>query len=210
MRRVPRPFVLAFAGGATAAVVLALARASTRRDPATLHSSTAELVELASQGLGIVIAALLLAGVVGLRRREPAPEVGLLVVGAITLLAAAIARPICEHVVFERLPDYLAVLDARRWLGRVDTTGAVAFAAGLVFLGAHTERVRSLAVPVLGLAVVAHPPLAIADGLAARLGDVPGKATVWQTAVGLGAVKLAFAAVALAVLKAALAPSAKE
>lgn len=202
MRRVPLPFVVAFAGGAVAAVAVAFARASVRRDPRELHSSAAELVEVTSQTLGIVIAGLLLAGTFALRPRQ----IGLLVVGAIALLAAAIARPICEHVVFERLPDYGAVLDARRWLGRVDTTGAVAFAAGLVFLGEHTERVRSLAVPLLGLAIVAHPALTIADDLAARFGDVPGTSSVWKAAIALGAIQLAFAACALAVLAAALAP----
>lgn len=206
MRHVPRSFVLAFAGGGVAAFVIALARASTRSDPATLHSSSADLVAIASQALGIMVAAFLLAGTIGLRRREPRPQLGMLVIGAATLLAAAIARPICEHVVYERLDDYLSILRAQRWLGRADTTGAFAFAAGLVFLGEHTDRVRSLAVPLLGLAVLAHPPLTIAHDLADRLGDVPGKSSVWKAAVGTGVIQLAFAAVALAVLAAALAP----
>jgi hypothetical protein len=151
-----------------------------------------------------VVGALLLAGTLALRRRAPARLVRLLVVGTILLLAAAIARPICERLLFERLPDYLAVLEGRRWLGRLDTTGAVVFAAGLVFLGEHAERVRSLTVPLLGLAIVAHPSLAIADHLTSALGDVPGRSSVWKAAVALGAIQIAFALVALATLEAAL------
>ncbi len=204
MRRVPRPFVLALAGGAALACGLAVARASTRRDPADLHSSLADLVAAASHGLGIAVTALLLAGVVVLRRRDPARPVGMILLGATLMLAAASARPICDHLIFDRLPDYLAVLEGRRWLGRLDVTGAFAFAAGLVFFGEHVERVRNLTVPLLGAAIVAHPPLAIADHLAAALGDVPGRSSVWHAAIGAGAIQLGFAAVVLATLAAAL------
>jgi hypothetical protein len=204
MRRVPLPFVLALAGGATMTFALALARASTRRDPSDMHSLVADLVTAGSQGLAILVGVLLVVGAVGLRRRDPALPVGVLLVGAALLLAAAIARPIGERLLFERLPDYHAVLEGRRWLGWLDATGAVAFAAGLVFLGEHVERVRSLAVPLFALALVAHPSLAIADYLARALGDVPGRSSVWEAAVGLGAIQLAFAAAALATLAAAL------
>src|SRR5687767_9442173 len=126
MRHVPRSFVLALAGGAGVACALAFARAATRRDPRDLDSFAAELVGAASYGLAIGVAALLLAGGIALRRREAKRPVGLLLAGAGLLLAAAIARPICEWLVVDRLSDYQAVLEARRWLGRLDTTGAFA------------------------------------------------------------------------------------
>lgn len=204
MRRVPLPFVLALAGGAAASCVLALARALTRRDPGDLHSGLADLVTGATQGLAIAIGVLLLAGTFALRARDPARPVGLLLVGATVLLAAAIARPICELFLLDRLGDYLAVLDGRRWLGRADTTGAVAFALGLVALGEHTDGVRNLTVPLLVLAIVAHPPLTIADGLASRLGDVPGTSGVWEAALGYGAIQIGFAVIALAALRRAI------
>jgi len=141
MRRVPLPFRLALAGGAAAACALALARAATRTSPDAMHSGFADLVSAVTQGLAILVGALLLAGTYALRRRDPDRPVGMMLVGGTLILAAAIARPIAEHFLLADLHDYLAVLDGRRWLGRLDTTGAVALAAGIVFLGEHTERV---------------------------------------------------------------------
>jgi hypothetical protein len=204
LRHVPRSFVLALAGGAGAACALAFARAATRRDPRDLDSFAAELVAAASYGLAIGVAALLLAGGIALRRREAARPVGLLLAGASLLLAAAIARPICEWLVLDRLSSYQAVLEGRRWLGRVDTTGAFAFSLGLVVLGEHAERVRNLAVPLFALAILAHPPLAVADEIASWLDDVPGMSSVWKAAAGLAAIQVAFAAAALAAVAAAL------
>jgi hypothetical protein len=204
MRHVPRSFALALAGGAGAACLLAFARAATRRDPRDLDSFAAVLVAAASHGLAIGIAALLLAGAIALRRRDAARPIGLLLAGASLLLAAAIARPICEWLVLDRQSDYLAVLEGRRWLGRLDTTGAFTFSLGLVVLGEHAERVRSLAVPLFALAILAHPPLAVADEIARWLDDVPGTSSVWWAAVGLGAIQVAFAAAALAAVAAAL------
>jgi hypothetical protein len=200
MRHVPRSFVLALAGGAAAACALTFARAATRRDPRDLDSFAAAVIDAASYGLAIAVAALLLAGGIALRRREPARPVGLLLAGASLLLAAAVARPVCEWLVLDRLADYQAVLEARRWLGRLDTTGAFTFSLGLVVLGEHAERVRSLTVPLFALAILAHPPLAVADELARWLGDVPGTSSVWKAAAGLAAIQVAFAAAALAAL----------
>ena len=204
MRHVPRSFLLALAGGAGAACALAFARAATRRDPRDLDSLAAELVAGASYSLAIGVAALLLAGGIALGRRDAARPVGLLVAGASLLLAAAIARPVCEWLVLDRLSSYQAILEGRRWLGRLDTTGAFTFSLGLVVLGEHAERVRTLTVPLFALAILAHPPLAVADEIARRLGDVPGTSSVWKAAAGLGALQVAFAAAALAAVAAAL------
>jgi len=196
------PFVVALAGGAAVACVLALLRAWARRRAEVDESTLTVLVTTAGHGLAIAVAALLAAGVVGLRRRDPRTSIGLLLCGAGVMLVAAVARPVCEHFIFERAPDYLTVVSGRRWLGRLDTTGAVAFAAGLIFLGEHVERVRNLTVPLLVLAVVAHPPLGIADRLTTALGDHPGAPTVWKAALVLAAIQVAFAALALAALEA--------
>ena len=203
MRHVPRSFVLALAGGAGAACVLAFARAATRRDPRDLDSAAAVVVDAASHALEIAVAALLLAGGVALWRRD-ARRLRMLVAGASVLLAVAIARPVCEWMVLDRLSSYQAVLEWRRWLAAVGATGGFAFALGVVSLGEHDGRVRNLAVPLLVLAVLARPPVEISDAIARWLDDVPGTSSVWKAAIGLGAIQVAHAATALAALAAAV------
>jgi hypothetical protein len=200
--RTPAALRLGLAGGAAAAAVLALLRAWTRRVPVPVTADeplASTLVAIASDVVAFGVAALLAAGALALRRR-PGTRIGLLLFGAGAMLVAAVARPVYEHLIAPDRPDYLSVLSGRRWVGRVDVTGAVAFAAGVITLAEHTPRGRNLAVPLLVLAVLAHPPLAVRDGLTSKLADHAGSSSVWTAGLVLAAIQIGFAAIALSVI----------
>jgi hypothetical protein len=194
--------MLALGGGAIAAFVLALARAyylghytDDLRGPAI-----GARYMLSAHGVAIAAATLLVAGLGDLRRRLPRASSGLLVAGAVGLLAAALARVVYQYWVAPTR-DFAAVLDGYRWLARLDVTAAVAFAAGLTFLGAESPRVRGLTVPLLVLALLSHPPEMISEWLTRTLQDHPGSPHVWTAALVHGALRAGYGVLALFVLR---------
>ena len=201
--RIPPALLLALGGGAIAAVLLALARAYYlgHFTDDVLGPKIGARYMLSAHGVAIAVATLLVAGLGDLRRRLPRASSGLLVAGAVGLLAAALARVVYQYWVVPTRDDYAAVLDGYRWLARLDVTAAVAFAAGLTFLGAESPRVRGLIVPLLVLAVLSHPPEMITEWLTRTLHDHPGSPHVWTAALVHGGLRAGYGVLALFVLR---------
>jgi len=203
--RIPPALLLGLGGGALASIAAFALHAHAARhfldDGGDLLIARASLTD---QGLAVAIATLLVAGLADLRRRLPGAQLGLVIAGAIGLLGASLSHLLYAYWILPGKTDLEGVLIGMRWVGRIDVTAAVAFAAGLCFLGAGSHRGRAMTVPLLLLAVVSHPPLMITEWIGRAFHSDFGSDRVWLFAGFSAVAQVGFAGLALAMLKAGL------